>query len=128
MIAGRSNTYVSANPGTMFGRRGRKPDSYKEVSRKAVGVAVRRLLMKAGLGTPGPRLRGRPRKSADRNRVGGEQDFVSQLEREAERIPYLILPWIFGMASTPKRDIKESGEVLIPLFSEEFLSQRRSWE
>jgi len=124
MIAGRSNTYVSANPGPMFGRRGRKPESYTKVSPKAVRVAVRRLLTNAGLGTPRPRLRGRPRKSTDRNGVGGEQGFINQLEREAERSPYLIFPWRFGMASAPEYDINESSRVLIPLFSREFLS----WE
>jgi hypothetical protein len=82
VLAGRSTAGIAASPGPMFGRRGKMPEDYKKVSPKAVRLAVRRVLARAGLPPLGIRLPGRPRKVADGNGSSGEEVFASQFKLE----------------------------------------------
>ena len=87
VLAGQRTTGIASSPGPMFGRRGKKPEDYKKVSPKAVRLAVRYVLTRAGLPPLGVRLPGRPRKVADRNGPSGEEAFASQRELEIGENP-----------------------------------------
>jgi hypothetical protein len=82
VLAGQRTTGTAASPGPMFGRRGKMPEDYKRVSPKAVRLAVRHVLTRAGLPPLGKRLPGRPKKVANGNGSSSEEAFASQRELE----------------------------------------------